>query len=133
MQKLKIAAMGVEHRHIFGQLEGMLNLDCEFVGWWTENDNRISKDLEKKFPDIILLDSVIVITKDNLILKKGNAYLHILRKLKKLKPIVFILSLFPLKIIDFFYTIIAKTRYKIFGKYNSCPVVEKKYLKKIIK
>ena len=52
MKKLKIAAMGVEHRHIFGQLEGMLNLDCEFVGWWTENDNRISKDLEKKFPDI---------------------------------------------------------------------------------
>jgi len=27
MKKLKIAAMGVEHRHIFGQLEGMLNLD----------------------------------------------------------------------------------------------------------
>ena len=44
MQKLKIAAMGVEHRHIFGQLEGMLNLDCEFVGWWTENDNRISNN-----------------------------------------------------------------------------------------
>ena len=52
MKKLKIAAMGVEHRHIFGQLEGMLNLDCEFVGWWTKNDNRISKDLEKKFPYI---------------------------------------------------------------------------------
>ena len=44
MKKLKIAAMGVEHRHIFGQLEGMLNLDCEFVGWWTKNDNRVSKD-----------------------------------------------------------------------------------------
>ena len=31
MKKLKIAAMGVEHRHIFGQLEGMLNLDCEYI------------------------------------------------------------------------------------------------------
>ena len=52
MEKLKIAAMGVEHRHIFGQITGMLDVGCEFVGWWTENDNRISNDLEKKFPDI---------------------------------------------------------------------------------
>ena len=47
MKKLKIAAMGVEHRHIFGQITGMLDVGCEFVGWWTENDNRISNDLEK--------------------------------------------------------------------------------------
>ena len=29
MRKIKVAAMGVEHRHIFGQLNGMLNLGCE--------------------------------------------------------------------------------------------------------
>jgi len=32
MRKIKVAAMGVEHRHIFGQLNGMLNLGCECVG-----------------------------------------------------------------------------------------------------
>ena len=31
MKKLKIAAIGTEHRHIFGQLKGMLDLDCECV------------------------------------------------------------------------------------------------------
>ena len=46
MKKLKIAAMGVEHRHIFGQITGMLDVGCEFVGWWTENDNKISNDLK---------------------------------------------------------------------------------------
>ena len=121
--------------------DGICVLCNSFLRWLLKNDVNDhfkfttfeSQYIQKKFPDIILLDSVIVITKDNLILKKGNAFLHILRKLKKLKLLVFILSLFPLKIIDFFYTIIAKTRYKIFGKYNSCPVVETKYLKKIIK
>ena len=40
MRKIKVAAMGVEHRHIFGQLNGMLNLGCECVGWWNETDNK---------------------------------------------------------------------------------------------
>ena len=44
MRKIKVAAMGVEHRHIFGQLNGMLNLGCECVGWWNETDNKITKD-----------------------------------------------------------------------------------------
>ena len=41
MRKIKVAAMGIEHRHIFGQLNGMLNLGCECVGWWNETDNNI--------------------------------------------------------------------------------------------
>ena len=45
----------------------------------------------------------------------------------------FTLLNFPSKLIDFFYTIVARTRYKVFGKYDSCPFVEKKYLKKILK
>ena len=52
MRKIKGAAMGVEHRHIFGQLNGMLNLGCECVGWWNESDNNITKDFNEKHPDI---------------------------------------------------------------------------------
>jgi len=52
MRKIKVAAMGVEHRHIFGQLNGMLNLGCECVGWWNEIDNKITKDFNEKHPDI---------------------------------------------------------------------------------
>ena len=52
MRKIKVAAMGVEHRHIFGQLNGMLNLGCECVGWWNETDNKITKDFNEKHADI---------------------------------------------------------------------------------
>ena len=52
MKKLRIAAMGVEHRHIFGQLKGMLDLGCECKGWWTENENKISQDFKKKYSTI---------------------------------------------------------------------------------
>ena len=46
MKKLKIAAIGTEHRHIFGQLKGMLDLGCECVGWWNDCDNKITDDFE---------------------------------------------------------------------------------------
>ena len=52
MQKINIAVMGVEHRHIFGQLKGMLELGCTCKGWWTEHENKISLDFEKKQPTI---------------------------------------------------------------------------------
>ena len=44
MKTLKIAAIGTEHRHIFGQLKGMLDLGCECVGWWNDGDNKITDD-----------------------------------------------------------------------------------------
>ena len=61
MKKLKIAVMGVEHRHIFGQLKGMLDIGCECKGWWTEGENNISQDFFKKFPNIPrVLDKTIL-------------------------------------------------------------------------
>ena len=48
MRKLKIAAIGTEHRHIFGQLKGMLDLGCECVGWWNDGDNKITDDFNEK-------------------------------------------------------------------------------------
>ena len=72
MKKLKIAAMGVEHRHIFGQITGMLDVGCEFVGWWTENDNRISNDLEKK------LNYLYIITPKG-IAEKTRATVHFMK------------------------------------------------------
>ena len=57
MKKLKIAVMGAEHRHIFGQLKGMLDIGCECKGWWTEEENKISQDFYKKFPMLELMIS----------------------------------------------------------------------------
>jgi len=61
MKKLQIAVMGAEHRHIFGQLKGMLDIGCECKAWWTEGENNISQDFFKKFPNIPrVLDKTIL-------------------------------------------------------------------------
>ena len=35
---IKFAALGIEHRHIFGMSQNMLNAGAEFAGWWTEGE-----------------------------------------------------------------------------------------------
>ena len=64
MKKLRIAAMGVEHRHIFGQLKGMLDLGCECKGWWTENENKISQDFKKKYSTITRVFNKSILLED---------------------------------------------------------------------
>ena len=121
--------------------DGICVLCNFFLRWLLKNDVKDhfrfttfeSLFIANNHPNINLLDSIIVLTQDNQKLYKGKAVFYILKKINKLKPIVYFLSLMPTKLIDFFYTIIAKTRYKIFGKYDSCPFVEKKYSKKILK
>ena len=38
MKNLTLGVIGVDHRHIFGQLGKMLELGCKCKGWWTEGD-----------------------------------------------------------------------------------------------
>jgi predicted dehydrogenase len=64
MKKLRIAAMGIEHRHIFGQLKGMLDLGCECKGWWTENENKISQDFKKKYSTITRVFNKSILLED---------------------------------------------------------------------
>ena len=47
MRKIKVAAMGVEHRHIFGQLKGMLDLGCECIGWYLQSKNSTINNIPK--------------------------------------------------------------------------------------
>ena len=49
---LKFAAVGIDHRHIYGQAEHMLAAGGEFVGWWTEGEPNTQDGFRKRFPDI---------------------------------------------------------------------------------
>lgn len=46
------AAVGIDHRHIFGQLEGMLAAGATFKGWWTAQEGAWEGDFIKRFPDV---------------------------------------------------------------------------------
>lgn len=47
-----VAVIGVDHRHIYGQLEGMLMAGCICKGWWAEGDPQPVAGFVERFPDI---------------------------------------------------------------------------------
>jgi len=77
------------------------------------------------------LDSVLLI-KDNVIYTKSSAALYILKNLNFPYSVFFIFIIFPKFFRDFFYDIIAKNRYKWFGKKDTCMIPTKKILDKFI-
>ena len=77
-------------------------------------------------------DSIIVITNNNKILYESDAVAYIFRKTKTQLGIRILISIFPKFISNFFYRIIAKNRYKIFGKKDSCYIPTEEELKKFI-
>ena len=48
---LKIAALGIEHRHIFGMAQNMIDAGAEFVGWWNESETNVAEGFQKRFPN----------------------------------------------------------------------------------
>jgi predicted dehydrogenase len=55
---IKFAALGIEHRHIFGMSQNMLNAGAEFAGWWTEGEPEVVEGFLKRFPDVPRMKSI---------------------------------------------------------------------------
>ena len=49
---LTVAAVGLDHRHIYGQLQGMLDVGATCRGWWTEGEPGPLAGFVERFPDI---------------------------------------------------------------------------------
>jgi predicted dehydrogenase len=49
---LKFAAIGLDHRHIYGMAANMMDVGAEFVGWWTEGEPETLDGFEKRFPSV---------------------------------------------------------------------------------
>lgn len=52
MTPLKLGVIGIDHRHIYGQLEGMQRLGCTARGFWTEGDPQPLAGFLERFPDV---------------------------------------------------------------------------------
>ena len=50
--KIAIGVLGVDHRHIYGMLEGMLGAGCVAVAWWTQGEPLPLAGFVKRFPDL---------------------------------------------------------------------------------
>jgi len=62
MRDLTVAVVGIDHRHIFGQLSGMLGVGATCKGWWTEGDPAPLAGFKKRFsklPRVATRDELI--------------------------------------------------------------------------
>lgn len=49
---IKFVALGIEHRHIFGMAQNLLDAGAQFAGWWTEGEPDVVEGFVKRFPDV---------------------------------------------------------------------------------
>ena len=49
---LRFAAIGLDHRHIFGMAGNMIDAGAEFVGWWTDGNPATLDGFDKRFPGV---------------------------------------------------------------------------------
>ncbi len=52
MKPLTLGVIGIDHRHIFGQLAGMQELGCTAKGWWTHGEPQPVEGFQSRFPDV---------------------------------------------------------------------------------
>ena len=72
-----------------------------------------------------LCDSMIVQTHQGLLLIRSNAWIHILQRLGGTwKIVAAVVALIPRPLRDLLYNVIARVRYRVFGRRDDlCPVV----------
>jgi predicted DCC family thiol-disulfide oxidoreductase YuxK len=66
-------------------------------------------------------DSIILVNEEN-VFQKSDAALEIARQLDGMWKVFYVFKIIPTFIRDFFYDIVAKNRYKIFGKSDTCRI-----------
>jgi predicted dehydrogenase len=49
---LGVAVIGCDHRHAFGMLQGMLDVGCIGIGWWTAGEPPTLDGFHKRFPTL---------------------------------------------------------------------------------
>ncbi len=116
-------------------VDGKCVLCNSITKWLTKKDkNKIfeiasleSEYIKKNFQNIYNVDSVAVVDSLGNVFQKSLAILYILKKIDKLFWIQILIRLLPLFLTNFFYDLIAKTRYKIFGKYDQCMINNNDY------
>lgn len=110
--------------------DGFCVLCNNYTSWLSKNNpdkniyftNFESHYIIERYPNLKLGNSVIVINENKDILIKSNAIKYCLDHLRINIIIKKIIKMTPNFIVDIFYNLIAKNRYRLFGRYDSCQV-----------
>lgn len=52
MSGINFVAIGIDHRHIYGQAQNLIDNGATFKGWWTEGEPTTLAGFLKRFPDV---------------------------------------------------------------------------------
>lgn len=88
----------------------------KFAPLQSELGQSILKQFNKNTADF---DSVILL-KDNQLYQKSDAAMEIVKQLSGAWKYLAVFGILPTSLLNFFYDIIAKNRYRIFGKTETC-------------
>ncbi|MFK7858359.1 MAG: Gfo/Idh/MocA family protein [Granulosicoccus sp.] len=61
---LKFAAIGIDHRHIYGMAQNLIDVGAEFAGFYSETDPEPLAGLLKRFPDVPRASSPDIVLDD---------------------------------------------------------------------
>ena len=123
--------------------DGVCNLWLSSIQFIIKNDlndkfrlapiqSKEGKEIIRKYSiDIIKNDSIILINNKN-INYRSSAVLLILKQLVTFWRIFYVFYFIPYPIRDFFYFLVAKSRYNFFGKKNKCMVPDEKIKSKFL-
>lgn len=106
-----------------GAINFIIKRDKKNVFRYASLQSEIGKKLiaERKI-DTTQLDSILLIDPKLAYYYKSTAALHIAKQLSGLYPLLSVFLIFPTFFRDWIYNIIAKNRYKWFGKKESCMI-----------
>ena len=110
--------------------DGFCILCNNYTSWLSKNNlkkniyftNFESNYIKKEYPNLKLGNTLFVINGNKDILTKSNAIKYCLDHLRINIIIKSFIKMTPNFIIDIFYNLIAKNRYRLFGKNDSCQV-----------
>lgn len=110
--------------------DGFCILCNNYISWLSKNNpdkniyftNFESTYIKKEYPNLKLTNTVLVINEKNDILTKSNAIKYCINHIRINIIIKSIINITPNFIINVFYDLIAKNRYILFGKNDSCQV-----------
>jgi predicted DCC family thiol-disulfide oxidoreductase YuxK len=106
-----------------GAVQFIIKRDKQAIFKFAPLQSKVGQELSSKLA-ITNVDSIIYIDTDTVFIKSKAAF-EIVKVLGGFCKILLLFSILPIRLTDFFYDIIAKYRYTIFGKKNSCMIPPK--------
>ena len=62
---IRFAAVGLDHAHAFGQIEGLLNQGCQLVGFSSDDDGAaVTQAVRRRWPDVLWTDDSTSLLRD---------------------------------------------------------------------